>query len=383
MRTISRRKRATILLAHFVLLSLFVSFGASAAMAQNWRTSVVETRFVSDVAVSSSSTSSSATDEVRLSGTMAALVQIQHPTDPCTPVDPCRSVPVRIIYVAEATGVGQSTGTTYRAIGASTVNGTLSMPGTFAWQLGLRFVPPSPIVPPDPIVPPNPIALMATTNVSSAGTATAASLPPSGLVSWWQAEGNGLDALAQNNGTLGEVLDFVPGRVGQAFSFAEHGYVQAGPSSSLQPANVTAMAWVRHLGFPGQNNYVLSQGGEACVAASYALYTGTQNLTFYVFDGGTFWSSPDAGPGVWDGNWHLVAGTYDGQAVRLFVDGVEVGNGTPVTAPIAYALPYQQFNIGAYRGSCDLRFDGDIDEVKIFNRALSAAEVQSIFSATP
>jgi hypothetical protein len=54
-----------------------------------------------------------------------------------------------------------------------------------------------------------------------------------------------------------------------------------------------------------------------------------------------------------------------------------------VTAPIAYALPYQQFNIGAYRRSCELQFNGDIDEVKIFNRALSGAEVQSIFSATP
>jgi hypothetical protein len=219
----------------------------------------------------------------------------------------------------EATGVGLSTGTTYRAVGASIVNVTLSMPGTFAWQAGLRFVPPSPIVPPNAIVPPSPITLMATINVSSHGTATATSVAPSGLVSWWEAEGNALDALAQNNGTLGEVLDFVPGRTGQASSFAEHGFVQAGPSSSLQPANITAMAWVRHLGFPGQNNYLLSQGGEACVAASYALQTGTQNLTFYVFDGSNYWSSPDAGPGVWDGNWHLVAGTYDGQTVRLLL----------------------------------------------------------------
>jgi hypothetical protein len=51
---------------------------ASPAFAQNWRTSVLQTRFVNTVSVSSSST----TDLVRLSGTMAALVQIQHPTDP-------------------------------------------------------------------------------------------------------------------------------------------------------------------------------------------------------------------------------------------------------------------------------------------------------------
>src|SRR5579872_1022545 len=137
-----------------VVLMLF----ASPAFAQKWQTSVLQTRFVNTVSVSSSST----IDEVRLSGTMAALVQIQQPSDPCSPTAPCRSVPVRIIYVAEATGVGQSTGTTYRAVGASIVNGTLSMPGTFAWQAGLRFVPPSPIIPPNPVVPPTPITLMAT-----------------------------------------------------------------------------------------------------------------------------------------------------------------------------------------------------------------------------
>jgi hypothetical protein len=49
---------------------------------------------------------------------------------------------------------------------------------------------------------------------------------------------------------------------------------------------------------------------------------------------------------------------------------------------IAYALPHQQFNIGAYWGSCELRFNGDIDEVRIFNLALSAAEIQNIVTAT-
>jgi hypothetical protein len=171
-------------------------------------------------------------------------------------------VPVRITYVAEATGVGQSTGATYRAVGPSIVNGILSMPGTFAWHAGLRIVPPSPIVPPNPIIPPTPVTLMATINVSSQGTATAAFVPPSGLVSRWEAEGNALDALAQNNGTLGEVLDFVPGRTGQAFSFAEHGYVQAGPSSSLRPANITVMVWSETWDSPDRTTTCFRKGAK-------------------------------------------------------------------------------------------------------------------------
>ena len=36
-----------------------------------------------------------------------------------------------------------------------------------------------------------------------------------------------------------------------------------------------------------------------------------------------------------DGNWHAVAGTFDGQTVRLYVDGTEVGHGSPAPGAIA------------------------------------------------
>ena len=87
---------------------------------------------------------------------------------------------------------------------------------------------------------------------------------------------------------------------------------------------------------------------------------------------------------VWDGNWHLAAGTYDGATVRFYLDGAEIASGTASQQHIRYDLPdNSKFYIGAYRGQCELRFNGDVDEVRIFNRALSAAEVQSIFRATP
>jgi hypothetical protein len=71
---------------------------------------------------------------------------------------------------------------------------------------------------------------------------------------------------------------------------------------------------------------------------------------------------------------------------RLYVDGVEVTPGTPTPVPIAINTPLptnQNFYIGAYRGTCELRFNGDIDEVRIFNRALSAPEIQNILVGTP
>jgi hypothetical protein len=98
-------------------------------------------------------------------------------------------------------------------------------------------------------------------------------------------------------------------------------------------------------------------------------------LQFYIFDGATYFASPDAGPALWDGSWHFAAGTYDGTTVRLYVDGVEVGDGVIADSPITYGLgTSDELWIGAYAG-CSLGWDGDIDDVRVWDRALSADEI--------
>ena len=225
-------------------------------------------------------------------------------------------------------------------------------------------------------------------STNGAGNVTAPAAQPQGLVSWWQAEGDATDALGMKNGVNHGVL-FGPGRVGQAFEFVPPvstlpNNIDVPNSPSLQPPALTVMAWISHLGNPGGDSYIVSKGANGCQAASYALFTGAGNLQFYVYDGGAFVPSPDAPSTVWDGNWHLVVGTFDGAAVRLYVDGVQVGTGTPRSLAISYALPDGQgFLIGAYLGSCSLGFTGSIDEVRLFNRALSPSEILSVYQTTP
>ena len=99
---------------------------------------------------------------------------------------------------------------------------------------------------------------------------------------------------------------------------------------------------------------------------------------FYVATNqGLSWTlSPDAGQGVWNGQWHNVVGTYDGSSVRLYLDGQLVGSGTPDTASIAYGLPTSNdLLIGDYGGCSGLDFSGSIDEVKVFDRALDPHEI--------
>jgi uncharacterized repeat protein (TIGR01451 family) len=209
--------------------------------------------------------------------------------------------------------------------------------------------------------------------------------PPWGMVGWWPGDGNAKDIAGGNDGTVVGGMAYVSGKVGQAFSLNGGNSVRVPNSPNLEPSkDITVDTWVKSSG-PGNYSYILSKGAQACDAASYALYTGTNGgLYFYIFDGSTVTLSPDAGPGIWDGKWHHIAGTYDGSKVRLYVDGVEVGSGTSKSTTIKYGLSTtNDLFIGTYEGgsNCSLRFQGEIDEVEIYNRALSAEEIMDIFAA--
>jgi len=63
--------------------------------------------------------------------------------------------------------------------------------------------------------------------------------------------------------------------------------------------------------------------------------------------------------------------------VRLYVDGSEVGTGSTATHPIGYGLPGVDGVLGAFGGSCvsPLNYAGDLDEPRVWGRALSAVEI--------
>lgn len=201
---------------------------------------------------------------------------------------------------------------------------------------------------------------------------------------WDLNEGSG--AVAHNdfpfisaNGTLQGDASWTGGRFQGALSFAGAGDVDIPSSAALQPVDVTVSAWVKSTGSPGDFKYIVVKGGSNCCTGSYGLYTGASGgLEFYIGTSpGTYVDSPDAGTGVWDGRWHNVVGTFDGSTVRLYVDGQQVGAGTPDTAPIAYNLPSgSDLVIGNYLWCPGLGFSGDIDEVKVFDRAVPAQELQ-------
>lgn len=211
--------------------------------------------------------------------------------------------------------------------------------------------------------------------------------PPPGIVGWWPGDQSPKDIIGPNNGIFIGGSYVSPGEVGDAFTFSGSGtdYVIIPPNSLLEPQNITVDAWVKANDSPGQFKYIVAKGGNTCAGgSSYALYTGANGgLLFYVYDGNNFVLSPDYGPSVWDNQWHHVAGTYDGLNVKLFVDGNLIGS-TATNLIINYSLHDNNLLFGIYldcNTNQNFAFKGDVDEIEIFNRALSANEIHDIYAA--
>ncbi|MCX6926466.1 MAG: immunoglobulin domain-containing protein, partial [Verrucomicrobia bacterium] len=211
--------------------------------------------------------------------------------------------------------------------------------------------------------------------------------PPSGLVSWWQAEGNGSDTVGGNNGALSNGVTFVAGRVGQAFNFnGFNSYVQVPDSPALRLTNeLTIEFWVKRRQFV-TGDHILNKGGNwnsGPLNYGVAFDTSAYNnaLTFFSAGGVRRASS------ITDSNWHhcaVVARNGDTDPT-FYIDGAAQPVATRQgTAKIALGLSTRPLYIGAQIDPASgWTFYGNtlVDEMSIYNRMLTAAEIQGIYNA--
>ena len=203
--------------------------------------------------------------------------------------------------------------------------------------------------------------------------------PPAGLVAWWQGEGNANDAAGTNNGNLIGGVTYTNGEVGQAFNFnGTTAYVDVPDSPSLQLTNqITIEAWIKPVNANGDQSMV------AKIATSGGLHGyqfGTHNSQW----GGQFNSfAGQAWPNyVIDspvplvlGAWNHVAWTYDQSAMKLYL------NGQPVATNVIGAQPIALSSVDLSIGGNGPPFNGAIDELSMYNTALSDAQILAIYNA--
>jgi hypothetical protein len=207
--------------------------------------------------------------------------------------------------------------------------------------------------------------------------------PTAGLIGYWNFdEGSGSIAHdTSGSGYNGAVngATWTTGKINSGLSFNGSTNAVVTPYIALG-ATFSVSAWVNP-GGAAQGSYV--RIAETQYGAGFYLGTSASGTRYKFIVSGSSGStgSCGAGYGCAEGGavtsgWHLVTATFDGATARLYVDNVLVASDT-FTAPSNTNLPLY---IGLYYGGSGYGWNGAIDEVRLYNRALTAAEVNAIFN---
>ena len=243
---------------------------------------------------------------------------------------------------------------------------------------------------------------LAIAGIFSISAAAQCVAPPEGMTNWWTGDGNAFDIVGGYNGTLNGDAAFGDGMVAEAFSLDGAGdYVSVDDTAvgddEAAPFNFdgsfTIDAWVNLDTLPTEFAPVVSKWNDLGVnERSYFLAVqnvgGQAILRFDVSSNGLFAGANSASvfssTAMTLDTWYHVAGVYDAdtRTLSLYLNGQLVGTDTLEGTDNAFDND-EPLLIGAGDLGGNVRdfFDGSIDEVELFDRALTQAEIQSIFNA--
>ncbi|MHC4537419.1 MAG: LamG-like jellyroll fold domain-containing protein, partial [Planctomycetota bacterium] len=197
-----------------------------------------------------------------------------------------------------------------------------------------------------------------------------------GLVAYYNFENDANDSSGnENHGALVGDPVFVNGPTGYgtALEFNGDDYVDCGNGDTLQIQDAITMSfWFKVVAFENTWEAMLSKGDTAYRVSrgpgdGDATHMGISGTTG---GGGSGWFN--GATIITGGQWHHFAGTYDGAEGRIYIDGV-LDATTEATGQIN--IETENFWIGNNSQNVDRFFHGVMDEVMLYNRALSDLEV--------
>lgn len=167
----------------------------------------------------------------------------------------------------------------------------------------------------------------------------------------------------------------VPG-AGTSYDFASN-HMLTPNSPSLNPSFLSIEAWIKadSWGTNSWENVIVSKDGWASGNEGYVLRAGANGTLSFNFSGAGTWREVTSAPTMQTGKWYHVAGTYDGTTMRAYINGQEVGT-TAYTGTVTNGTYDLYLGRAAYTVGGTRYFDGNIDEVRIWNAAVPQTAIQ-------
>ncbi len=199
-----------------------------------------------------------------------------------------------------------------------------------------------------------------------------------GLAGWWKFNGNANTSVGTANGTPVNVTSAVGqgGLPDTAYSFnGTSSYISFGNLPIFNSQNLTMSAWVRPTTLSGTQTILAKE-----LSYKYRLPGSAANAVLYGAAGaGWTYTASYAAPAITTSSWSHVVMVIDGATSTIYgyVNGVQVGTGA-ITAATAYSSA--SLTAGSYTTPPAEVFNGRIDDLRFYSRALSPDEVATLYS---
>ncbi|MFH1259751.1 MAG: LamG-like jellyroll fold domain-containing protein [Elusimicrobiota bacterium] len=191
--------------------------------------------------------------------------------------------------------------------------------------------------------------------------------------SYWRFDNNTLldeNVTNQNDGIGLALIYNASGKYGGAYSFdGQKSYINCGKKANLNITEaITVEAWINPLSDGGWFTSIVQKlYWDGWIG--FALFHRVDKI-YFVSHGES--NGPSYSISSSYGKWIHLAGQYDGAKLRLFINGEEKGTAVNLSGGLGSSSA-QELNIGRRAASF---FDGQIDDVRLYNRALSLAEIK-------
>lgn len=196
------------------------------------------------------------------------------------------------------------------------------------------------------------------------------SYPGSGTA-WTDLSGNG------NTGTLTNGPTFSSANLGSISFDGTDDYINLGNTNSLKPSTITLSAWIR-TSVTASYKSVIEKDKSPWVSTALHLSSGKPTFIIGYTNSPPYAVTLNYDQNVSDGIWHQVVGTYDNANLKIYVDGAL---GATSVSNVSILYSNANFMIGFHAESFSY-FNGLIPNAMVYNRALTASEVNQNFQAT-
>ena len=162
-----------------------------------------------------------------------------------------------------------------------------------------------------------------------------------------------------------------------SFEFDGTTYIDAGNITALNSLGAfSTSTWINYSGVPSTSTHIFLSGGSS---GSNRFYVQLLSSTQIRYGSGSLFDNISISA-ISSGSWHHIVTVHNGTSLEVYLDGIKQ-NSSPVTVVAPNANIGDSFKIGEYFSGAYF-WNGKIDEVGIFDVALTQPQIENIYNAT-